>query len=290
MGCSPRRLRETVQASAGTRFGSSRELLERSAHLSFVDEALAGVVGGQRGRLVFVRGEAGVGKTVLLRRFCELRPRAVRVLWGSCDALFTPRPLGPLVDIAQITGGELAELVVSGAKPHEVVLELTRELKQRAPTIVVLDDVHWADEATLDVLRLIGRRLEAVPALVVVSYRDDELDRAHPLRIVLGEFASAEGIGRLELATLSEAAVAELAAPHRVDAQDLYRRTAGNPFFVTEALAADEEELPLTVRDAVHARTARLSPDARSLLEAVAVVPWDAELWLLEALAGEAVG
>jgi DNA-binding CsgD family transcriptional regulator/tetratricopeptide (TPR) repeat protein len=278
-----------VQTSEDTKFGSSRELLERRAHLSFLAAALNAVVGSSRGRLMLVRGEAGVGKTVLLRHFCAHECGTARVLWGSCDALFTPRPLGPLVDIAQITGGELAKLVASGAKPHEVVLELTRELKQRAPTIVILDDVHWADEATLDVLRLIGRRLETVPALIVVSYRDDELDGAHPLRIVLGEFAGAEGIGHLELASLSQAAVATLAAPHGVDAQELHRKTAGNPFFVTEALAAGEVEIPLTVRDAVLARIARLTPAARTLLEAVAVVPWHVELWLLEALAGEVV-
>jgi DNA-binding CsgD family transcriptional regulator/tetratricopeptide (TPR) repeat protein len=278
-----------VQTSAGTGFGSSRELLERVSHLSYLAEALAVVVGGSQGRLVLVRGEAGVGKTVLLQHFCELERGTARVLWGSCDALFTPRPLGPLVDIAQITGGELAELVASGAKPHEVVLELIRELGRQAPTIVVLDDVHWTDEATLDVLRLLGRRLEAVPALILVSYRDGELEPAHPLRIVLGDLASAKGIGRLELGALSQAAVATLAAPHGVDAQDLYRKTAGNPFFVTEALAACEEEIPLTVRDAVLARTARLSSAARTLLEAVAVVPWHAELWLLEALASEVV-
>ena len=286
----PEEVAKTVQAPADTRFDRSRELLERSAHLSLLAESLAAVITGSHGRLVFVRGEAGVGKTVLLRHFCGQEGRSARVLWGSCDALFTPRPLGPLLDIAQITGGELAELVASGAKPHEVVLGLTRELNQVAPTIVVLDDVHWADEATLDVLRLLGRRLETVPALVVASYRDDELDRAHPLRIVLGELATAEAVGRLKLGPLSPEAVAMLAEPHGVDALELHRKTAGNPFFVTEALAAGEEEIPHTVRDAVLARAARLSPAARTLLEAVAVVPWHAELWLLEALAPEALG
>ena len=155
--------------SSGTRSGGLRDLLERSAQLSSLADALAAVADGRRGRLVLTRGEAGVGKTVLLRRFCEQTGGNARVLWGSCDPLFTPRPLGPLADIAQTTGGELAELVASGAKPHEVALGLTRELAHLPPAIVVLEDVHWADEATLDVLRLIGRRLEAVPALVVVT-------------------------------------------------------------------------------------------------------------------------
>ena len=266
----------------------ARELLERSLHLSLLAGWLAAVVAGPHGRLVFVRGEAGVGKSVLLRRFSEFEGRSVRVLWGSCDALFTPRALGPFLDIAQITGGQLAALVSSGAKPHEVAGELTRELRQ-APTIVVLEDVHWADEASLDVLRILGRRLESLPALIIASYRDDELARAHPLRIVLGELATAPRIGRLDLVPLSRGAVAKLAEPYGVDAEELHRKTAGNPFYVTEALAAGEGEIPPTIRDAVLARAARLSPSARTLLEAVAVVPWHAEPWLVEALSDERV-
>ena len=166
---------------------------------------------------------------------------------------------------------------------------LVRELARRDPAIVVFEDVHWADEATLDVLRLLGRRVATVPALVVASYRDDELDRAHPLRITLGELSRRETTDRLRLAPLSEDAVAELAAPHGVDAAKLYRRTAGNPFFVTEALAAGGVELPATIRDAVLARVTPLSPPARKVLDAAAIVPGTVELPLLEALAGDAV-
>ena len=250
-------------------------------------DSLDELADSSRGRLIFVHGEAGVGKTVLLRHFCELSDGSARVLWGSCDALFTPRPLGPFLDIAEVTDGGLGELVATAARPHQVALELTRELKGRAPTIVVLDDLHLADEATLDVVRLLARRLEAIPALVIGSYRDDGLDRVHPLRIVLGELATAEGISYLELVSLSPEAVAELAEPHGVDAGELHRRTGGNPFFVTEALASGEGTIPHTVRDAVLARAANLSLSARALLEAVAVVPWHVELWLLEALAGD---
>jgi DNA-binding CsgD family transcriptional regulator/tetratricopeptide (TPR) repeat protein len=203
--------------------------------------------------------------------------------------LFTPRPLGPLLDIAEMTGGELGELVESGGRPHEVAAALIRELGTRAPTILVLEDVHWADEATLDVLRLLARRMEAIPALVLASYRDDELDRTHPLRIVLGELASGHAIGRVKIEPLTPSAVAQLAEPHGVDADELYRTTAGNPFYVTEVLAAGEGEIPHTVRDAVLARVARLGAAARTLLDVVAVVPPQAEFWLLEALAGEAL-
>ena len=233
---------------------------------------------------MLVRGEAGVGKTALIRRFCDEQHGSARILWGACDALFTPRALGPLLDIAD-AGGELEEHARSGARPHDVARALMHELDGRTAAVVVLEDVHWADEATLDVMKLVARRIEAVPALVIASYRDASHDHAGPLRIVLGELATSRAIGRVELAALSPAAVATLAEPHGVDADELYRKTAGNPFFVTEVLAAVGEEVPHTIRDAVHARLARLSPAARRTLEAIAVVPQRVEPWLLQALA-----
>jgi predicted ATPase len=269
---------------------SSHELLERSAELATLIECLGAVQRSSIGQVVLVSGEAGVGKTSLLRRLCGEVNQTARVLCGTCAALFTPRPLGAVLDVAEVTGGELEKVVGTGAVPYEVVVALARELQARAPTVFVLEDLHWADEATLDVLRLLVRRLEAVPALVVASYRDDELDLAHPLRLVLGEFASTSGVRRVKLAPLSFAAVAQLAEPHGVDADELYNKTAGNPFFVAEALATGAEGVPATVRDAVLARVAPLSPPAKTLLDAVAVAPRRAELWLLEALVGDAVG
>jgi DNA-binding CsgD family transcriptional regulator len=277
-----------VHRSTASTSENPRELLERSRQLSALHDGLAAVVTEARGRIVLLGGEAGVGKTALLRRFCDERRRSVRILWGNCDALFTPRPLGPLLEIAERTGGELEEHVRGDARPHEVAAALTRELG-REPTILVLEDVHWADEATLDVLRLLGRKIEAVPAFVVASYRDDELDRTHPLRIVLGDLTTRQMVGRLKVQCLSPEAVTMLAEPLGVDADKLYGNTGGNPFFVTEVLAAGEEEIAPTVRDAVLSRAARLSPAATALLETVAVVPPRIELWLLEALAGEAL-
>jgi ATP/maltotriose-dependent transcriptional regulator MalT len=260
-------------------------LLERSRELSALGAALGTVRGGSPGRLVLVGGEAGIGKTALIRRFCDEQRSATRVLWGCCDPLFTPQPLGPFLDVAEATGGELRDLVASGAKTHEIASALGRELQAGAPTVLVLEDLHWADEATLDVLRLLARRIAAVPALVLTSYRDDELDDAHPLRFVLGELVRDEAIDHLTLAPLSAAAVKELAEPGALDADELYRTTGGNPFFVTEVLAVGGAEIPQTVRVAVLTRAARLSAAGRRLLEAVAIVPPHADLWLLEALA-----
>jgi class 3 adenylate cyclase/tetratricopeptide (TPR) repeat protein len=268
-------------------YDTSTELLERAEALAETAGYLDDVTRTGRGRLVLVGGEAGIGKTALLRRFCADQSGSATVLWGACDSLFTPRPLGPLLDVAEITGGELARLAQEGARPHEVATALSRALVERAPTILVLEDMHWADEATLDVLRLVTRRLDAVPALIVATYRGDELDRAQLLRIVLGEIGRSERAVRLDLEPLSRAAVAELAEPYGIDPAQLHERTSGNPFFVGEVLAAGEEGIPDSVRDAVLARAAHLGPSARTVLDAVAVVPPQAELWLLDALVPE---
>ncbi len=272
----------------GSRIKAKRagELLERGDELAALLAALAGVAAEGRGRLVLVRGEAGAGKTSLVRRFLEDQ-KVGEVLWGACDTLFTPRPLAPFLDIARSAGGELERLTQGDAQPYEVAGALLARLEGTRPSVVIVEDVHWADEATLDVLRIVTRRIGTVPALVVASYRNDELDRRHPLRTLLGELAPA-GVVSIDVDPLSLAAVALLAEPHGVDADDLYRRTGGNPFFVTEVLAAAGAAIPETLRDAVLARAARLSPGARELLETVAVLPPHAETWLLEGLAGSA--
>jgi DNA-binding CsgD family transcriptional regulator/tetratricopeptide (TPR) repeat protein len=276
---------EIVHAPLASTSEAPTELLERAAQLEALSRAFQAVRERRRGRLVLIEGEAGVGKTALARRFCDERGGTARILWGACDGLFTPRPLGPLVDVAEITGSDLEEVVGSGALPHEVAAALMRELSMLT-SVLVLEDLHWADEATLDVFRLLARRVDTVRALVIASYRGGELAGEHPLRVVLGELATTRGIERIGIAPLSPVAVARLAEPYGVDAEELFRRTAGNPFFVTEVLAAGEEDIPHTVRDAVLARAARLSRPARKLLETVAVLPPHAELWLLEELAG----
>ena len=264
------------------------DLLEREQVLEALRGALAAAATGH-GRLVLVAGEAGIGKTAVVRAFCDGQVRPGHAVWGACDPLFTPRPLGPLLTIGEDMGGGLKDVLAGEAMPHEVVAALVRELRTHAPSVLVLEDVHWADEATLDVLRLLARRLEPIPAVVVATYRDAELHPKHPLRIMIGELATSRAVERVRLEPLSSRAVAQLAAPYGADPDELYRKTAGNPFFVVQALAAGGQEIPETVRDAVLARAARLSDEARRLLEAVATVPPRAELWLLTALVDDAV-
>jgi len=264
------------------------ELLERDEQLAGLVAALSDVAGRRSGLLVLVHGEAGIGKTALVRQFCAQMAGSVGVLWATCDALFTPRPLGPLLDIARVTDGELRKRVEAGGQPYDVARALMDELDRSSPSVVVVEDLHWADEATLDVLRLCARRVDSVPALLVGTYRDDCLGRSHPLRSMLGELPS--GLSRRqELARLSGDAVARLAGTSPLDPGELYERTGGNPFYVTEVLAAGGGRIPPTVRDAVLARAAGLSGAARDVLEAVAVVPQRTEVWLLEALVQRAL-
>ena len=261
-------------------------LLERSRHLEVLQNAYSAAVRARNGRLLMVEGEAGVGKTALVTAFCNELGGSTRILRGACDALFTPRPLGPFLDMANHAGDDFSELLQGDPKPYEVAAALIQDLADGPPTVVILEDLHWADEATLDVIRLLCRRLDGLPALVIGVYRENELAHAHPLRLVLGGLGGVERVG---VEPLSRTAVAAIADEYRLDGDDLYRLSGGNPFFVSEVIAAGERAIPETVRDAVLAREARLSPEARLLLEAVAITPPWVEGWLLQRLAGDAV-
>ena len=231
------------------------------------------------GCVALVAGEAGIGKTALVQEFCE-QQSATRILWGACDALFTPRPLAPLHDIARQTKGALWAMMNSGANRDEIFTAALDELEREA-ALVVFEDMHWADEATLDLLNYLGRRIHRTHSMIAVTYRDDEVGPRHPLRCVIGDMPRAS-VHRMSPAPLSESAVAQLARLAERPSGGLHSLTGGNPLFVTEVLAAAADTVPATVRDAVLARAVRLSPAAREIAELVCVVPGKAELWLLE--------
>jgi DNA-binding CsgD family transcriptional regulator/tetratricopeptide (TPR) repeat protein len=262
------------------------DLLERDAALGNLDSAFEHARRGQ-GRTVLISGEPGIGKTSLVEHFAQQQRSDVRVLWGGCDALFTPRPLGPLHDIAEQAGGTLATLLNGSTTPGVVFGAVLAEL-QRLPTVTIIEDIHWADDGTLDVLRYVGRRIGRTSALLVLTCRDDDMAGSNPLRAFLGDLASSGATLRIHLPPLSEHAVAKLVGPRSLDASALHRQTGGNPFFLTEILASSGPGLPLSVRDAVMGRIARLSCSARSLLEAAAISGARAESWLLEAIVPEA--
>ncbi len=264
---------------------SARTILERDRALSTLQVALDEAEAGH-GRVVLVSGEAGIGKTSVVRAFQELSRERIRVVSGACDALFTPRPLGPVHDIADTVGGPL--LAALATESRAAILGALLSELQATPTLAVFEDLHWADEATLDAIAYVGRRLDSTPCLLLGTFRDDQLGPHHPLRLVLGELPTGVAT-RLSLDPLSEEAVAELAREAGRSPLGLHAATGGNPFYVTEVLAAGEDTIPETVRDAVLARAARLSEHGRRLLEAVAVVPGRVEIWLAERLAPDSI-
>ena len=245
-------------------------LLERAPFLGTLTEYAAEARQGN-GRLVLVSGESGMGKTVLLEEFQQRLPGA-RWLWGGCDGLLTPRPLGPLFDISTQLGGEFAGLCHGPAPRDRLFTGFLAEISGAAAfTVAVIEDLHWADEATIDLLSFLGRRLGRVPALLLATYRDDEVADDHPLRMVLGDLATQRATRRMRLPPLTEEAVRALAGSRDIDAAELHRVSGGNPFYVSEILAAGWPSVPPTVRDAVGGRLARASDGARRAVETAAV-------------------
>jgi ATP/maltotriose-dependent transcriptional regulator MalT len=244
-------------------------LLERGALLAQLRELLEESQQG-RGRLILITGEAGIGKTALVDAFCRDAEADVSVLWGSCDAVVPARPFAPVVDIAdKVDALRVALDAVDRNRVFDAFLTLLRQ-PRGLPPMVVFEDLHWADEATLDLLRVVGRRIPDLPILFIGTYRHDEVGREHPLRLALGDIAAAAV--EIEVPALSVDAVEVLTEGKGIDAAALHGATAGNPFFVTEVVAAGEGEMPVTVRDAVFARIGRLSSPGQQILRAASVL------------------
>ncbi|WP_328441897.1 AAA family ATPase [Streptomyces sp. NBC_00444] len=260
-------------------------ILEREPELARLATAAQEAADGA-GSVALVFGEAGIGKSSLVKAMPDRLPGGARVLVGQCDDLATRRPLGPFRDLIGSIGAELAQAVMEGVDRHRVYEALQGELAGVPhPAVLVVEDVHWADEASLDALRFLVRRMERLPALLVLTYRDDELSREHPLRHLLGQVSRADRVHRLPLARLSRDAVRTLSAASHLDPAQVYDVTSGNPFFVAEVVAAGGVGgVPPTVVDAVLARLRGLDALTRDALEQLAVVPSAVERTLVEAL------
>jgi DNA-binding CsgD family transcriptional regulator/tetratricopeptide (TPR) repeat protein len=258
-------------------------LLERGPVLLELSRFLAEADKGH-GRMVFVGGEAGIGKSWLVRRFAELIRERTPTLIGSCDPLSTPRPLGPLLDIAD----RLDDEIDFSRTKDQIFRDFLASLSSSTTTVIAFEDVHWADEATLDLLRFVARRIDDRRLLLIATFRSDEVGDLHPLRQVLGDLATVQSVRRVPLKPLSIVSVQTMAEGSGVDVGELYRQTGGNPFYVSEVLASRNELIPLTVRDAVMARVARLSAPARKALETLSVTGFRSEPWLLNAVGGAA--
>jgi DNA-binding CsgD family transcriptional regulator/tetratricopeptide (TPR) repeat protein len=259
-------------------------IIEREEELAALAASIAEAKVGD-GSVVLISGEAGIGKSSLVRAIAPVLPAEARVLVGYCDDLATPRVLGPLRDLMGHVGHALTQALESGDQGR-VSDSLRAELDwPEHPTVLVVEDAHWADEATLDVLRFLVRRIASLPAVLVITYRDGELTRSHPLQQVLGLAAGTPRLRRLRPARLSPDGVRRLGAGRDLDAAQVFAVTSGNPFFVTEVLASgDVGEVPRSVAEAVEARLADLDGPTRDAVEQLAVVPSAAERWLVDAV------
>jgi DNA-binding CsgD family transcriptional regulator len=236
----------------------------------------------------WLSAEAGGGKTSLLVSALHRAPSQIDWLWGTCEPMLSPTPLGALADCLDRLPPALSAAVRAGRHTPEVLAGVLAMLRDPPkPTVLVIDDAQWADSATLDLLRYLGRRIESTRALLVLSYRDDALASDHPLLGVLAGLPARSCV-RMALAPLSRAGVAEMARRAGRNPRGIYRATQGNPYFVTELLAGDAQTVPASVRDAVWARAAALPAAARELLELVSVSPVPIELDVMEAVVDDA--
>ena len=258
------------------------ELVERDAALLSFARELAALRSGS-GHAMLVSGEAGIGKTTLLKAMVDRRGDAT-LWWGACDSLGTPHPLAPLHDIARGADVPFRALLQPGHSRAELFEAVLATLQgSRQPVLAVFEDVHWADDATLDLLKFLGRRIDRVPCLLVMSWRDDEVSAAHPLRRLLGELPPSV-VTRLPLEPLSPDAVARLAHAAMREAPGLHALTRGNPLFVSELLRHGADGVPRGVQDLVLARFARLGPAAQAVVRLAATVPTRIEAALVDAL------
>lgn len=260
-------------------------LVEREGVLHMLRGLTAQLAAG--GRIALVAGEAGAGKTSVLRAFAQAHQNAGGALWwGGCDALQSPHPLAPFLDMAREHAPQLSPyLNASRHQLFEAVLEALRRSPQAV--LVVVEDAHWADDASLDLLKFLGRRIEHTRALLAISYRDDEVGLTHPLRRVLGELPIARR-SNIDIPRLSASGVMLLARQHGRSAEGVFEATRGNAFFATEMLADNANPagaVPRHVQDLVLARMARLAPRVQALLQAVSVAPGRIDHELLQVLA-----
>lgn len=243
-------------------------LFERAPQL----DALAGAIargtasdGSASGSVVTVTGDAGAGKTSLVAAALANVPDGVRVLRAACDPLSTPRPLGPVRDIQTALGDPVEADTLLGAEARFAAQVST------APTVVVIDDAQWIDAASVEVLRFLVRRIEALPVVLVIAHR--EVPLGHALLALLGDVARMESAARVDAPPLSVDAVRELLGDRGTDAAHVRALTGGNPFFVAEIARSTGDELPPTVRDAVIASTTGLGGEELEALQLIATAP-----------------
>ncbi len=261
------------------------ELLERDGIIAAISSCVAKASSGD-GSIVLISGEAGLGKTTVVLELVKRHAKFARFLIGYCDASNTPQPLGALSDFAEDLGPEIVGLLRSGETQRTLFLAVIKKIHDsNLPIVMIIEDAHWADSATLDLIRYLGRRVVAARFVLILSFRNDEVGASHPLTAVLGDLPSS-AVRRIGLEPLSEKAVAQLSGAEGKGLLNLCDLTGGNPLFLTELLAhgGPGGPLPTSIRDAVWSRLSRISEGERQALCNLSIVPVPIEHELAEVL------
>jgi predicted ATPase len=258
------------------------ELLERNDCLNILAGRYLSVQGGD-GHTLFLTGEAGVGKTSLIHHFLKSISARAAVYSGACDSLFTPRPLGPLYDVAAQIGGTFPALLQHEKDRSLLFGAFLQILQENAlPVVLVFEDIHWADEATIDLIKFLARRISRLRCLFLLTFRDDEVASRHPLRSVFGELPAGT-FSKLALHRLSREAVDQLArAKGYASGEQVYVLTGGNPFYVSEILASYSPGIPERVKDAILAVFHSKDDAMQALWELLSILPSRIEFDLVE--------
>lgn len=259
-------------------------LVEREHELEVLHQAHAKIA-LKGGNVVLIYGEAGIGKTSLVQTFLDdLQPESP-IAQGLCDPLSTPRPMGPIRDVAR----SVMKLLPDGEQSlFDGMVETLTDSPHRH--VIVLEDMHWADQASLDWLQYFGRRISQLPVMLLVTFRHTDVDPAHPLRSALGVIPS-QRTHRLHLQPLSINAVAGMNLPPGMSVTRLYEITNGNAFFISEILGnpQDAVSVPESIVDAVNARINLLNSDPISVLEVCSCFPARIDPDYLEEVVGRSV-
>jgi DNA-binding CsgD family transcriptional regulator len=257
------------------------ELIEREGFLKSLRTKFEDIAEGE-GHCILLSGEAGIGKTSLVRAFCKEIKNNCIIYHGTCDALFTPRPLAPLYDIICQISNDLWENSGEIADRAGLFIRVFHELdSQRRATLIVFEDIHWADEATLDFIKFLARRITRIPCLFILTYRDNEIHSHHPLRNVLGQLPS-DSFTSLHLTPLSRQAVEKMVGEKGYSREDVYAISGGNPFYVNEILASYSPGVPDNIKDSILSVFNQQNEKTKHVWRILSVLPTGFEIKYLE--------
>ncbi|MEX2424297.1 MAG: AAA family ATPase [Acidimicrobiia bacterium] len=243
-------------------------LIERDEHLQALGDAIS--ESSDAGCVVLVSGEAGFGKTSLLDTALEILDHRFRVLITACEPIGIPVAFAPLYDLLDELPDDVRRDLRSGAGRPAVNAGML-DLVKNDRLVIVFEDMHWGDEATMGLIRYLGRRISATNSVLIVTYRSEEVDLTHPLRLVIADLG--RSAKRIELPPLTPAGVTQLAEGIDIDPVQVHAATLGNPFFVEELLRHPDSDLPPTIGNAVLAGAAQLPEPGMEMLQLVALSP-----------------